>query len=117
MFEVFVPLRSSQGFVIGFTGKLITRYLLAHREKDTFTFAVAGRSKSKLAELVSSLDLPASVPVFTVDVTKLDEVDAVVQKTKVVINTVGPYIKWSTPVVGYVRSSSLLDSSYRFAWF
>lgn len=87
---------------IGFTGKLITRYLLAHRERDSFTFAIAGRSKTKLAELVTSLELPASVQVFTVDVTKVDEVDEVVQKAKVVINTVGPYFRWSKPVVGCV---------------
>lgn len=87
---------------LGFTGKLITRYLLAHRERDSFTFAIAGRSKTKLAELVTSLELPASVQLFTVDVTKVDEVDEVVQKAKVVINTVGPYFKWSKPVVGCV---------------
>lgn len=74
-----------------------------HRERDSFTFAIAGRSKAKLAELVASLELPASVQVFTVDVTKEDEVDEVVQKAKVVINTVGPYFKWSKPVVGYVQ--------------
>lgn len=88
---------------IGFTGKLITRTLHAHRERGSFTFAIAGRSKAKLVELAASLELPASVQIFTVDVTNVDEVDEVVQKTKVVINTVGPYFKWSKPVVGYVH--------------
>lgn len=46
---------------VGFTGKLITRTLYAHRERGSFTFAIADRSKAKLAELAASLELPASV--------------------------------------------------------
>lgn len=33
------------------------------------------------------------------DVTKPDDIESVVQETKVVINTIGPYGRWGTPVV------------------
>ena len=94
----------------GFTGRLITRYLHAHREGDSFSFAIAGRSKSKLVDLAATLELPPSVPIFVVDVTRPDEVDGAVQKAKVVINTVGPYIKWGKPVVVYVLATSKLTT-------
>ena len=34
-----------------------------------------------------------------VDVTKPEEVEAAVRKVKVVINTVGPFMRWGTPVI------------------
>jgi short subunit dehydrogenase-like uncharacterized protein len=45
------------------------------------------------------LQLDDSVREFCVDVTKPEEVDQVVRSVKVVINTVGPYWRWGTPVV------------------
>ncbi|PSS06495.1 hypothetical protein PHLCEN_2v3697 [Hermanssonia centrifuga] len=83
----------------GYTGRLIARYLNAHPERSSFTFGIAGRSKSKLASLKQELNLGDSVQVFHVDVTKQSDVDEVVKATKVVINTVGPYWRWGTPVV------------------
>lgn len=83
----------------GYTGRLITRYLKAHPDHSTFTFAVAGRSKSKLAELVEELRLGDDVEVIQLDVTNFDELESVVKRAKVIINTVGPYWRWGSPVV------------------
>lgn len=84
----------------GFTGRLVTRYLYAHKDHGSkFTFAVGARSKSKLDNLVSELSLDVAVNVILVDVTKPEQVDAAVKKFKVVINTVGPFMRWGTPVV------------------
>lgn len=80
-----------------------TDYSHSARSQRALFVHFCGRSKAKLVELAASLELPASVQIFTVDVTKVDKVDEIVQKTKVVINTVGPYFKWSKPVVGYVH--------------
>ncbi|KAF9478098.1 saccharopine dehydrogenase [Pholiota conissans] len=83
----------------GYTGGLIARYLSAHPQRSQFTLAVGARSPEKLKILVQELALPASVKLVKVDVTNLDEVDAAVMQTRVVINTVGPYWLWGTPVV------------------
>ncbi|KAF7983029.1 hypothetical protein HWV62_24676 [Athelia sp. TMB] len=85
----------------GFTGHLITRYLYAHPDRgQKFTFAVGARSKSKLNDLVSELSLDSTVETIVVDVTKPEQIESAVKKVKVVINTVGPYHRWGTPVVG-----------------
>ncbi|KAF8167524.1 Saccharopine dehydrogenase-domain-containing protein [Crassisporium funariophilum] len=83
----------------GFTGKLITRYLSAHPQRSQFKLAIGARSPKKLRELVEALDLPASVGLVQVDVTNDEEVERAVRGTRVVINTVGPYWLWGTPVV------------------
>jgi short subunit dehydrogenase-like uncharacterized protein len=87
---------------------LITRYLSTHPQRPSFTFSLAGRSRSKLDALLTELSLKSSdalapdntsVGVRQVDVTNIDEVEAAVRSVKVVINTVGPFWKWGTPVV------------------
>ena len=84
---------------VGFTGRLVTRYLHAHRERSTFTFAVAARSDSRLARLRAELQLEDSVESLVVDVTNLDQVENAVRRARVVLNVVGPYWHWGTPVV------------------
>ncbi|KAG6832098.1 hypothetical protein H0H87_002926 [Tephrocybe sp. NHM501043] len=85
----------------GFTGRLISRYLAAHPQftQGLFTFAIAARSQSKLHALVQELRLPSSVSTVQVDVTDYTSVEAAVQKARVIINTVGPFWRWGTPVV------------------
>ncbi|KAF8515322.1 Saccharopine dehydrogenase-domain-containing protein [Hysterangium stoloniferum] len=83
----------------GFTGQLVTKYLNEHRDRTSFTFALAARSKSKLSALAESLQLNAQIPMLVVDVTKEDQVDDAVKTARIIINTVGPYCTWGTPVV------------------
>ncbi|KAJ7176765.1 Saccharopine dehydrogenase-domain-containing protein [Mycena filopes] len=83
----------------GFTGKLITKYLASHRESAAFTLALGARSKARLDELVADLSLGSDVQLHVVDVTSPAQLDAVVAKAVVVINTVGPFWTWGTPVV------------------
>ncbi|KAJ7935359.1 Saccharopine dehydrogenase-domain-containing protein [Mycena leptocephala] len=83
----------------GFTGKLITEYLAAHRDSEAFTLALGARSKSRLDALVSSLGLGSAVQLHVVDVTRPEQVDAAVAGATVVINTAGPFYLWGTPVV------------------
>lgn len=89
----------------GYTGALITRYLSAHPQRSQFTLALGARSPQKLNKLIEDLDLPKSVKTVQVDVTKPDEVEAAVKGARVVINTVGPYWLWGTPVVRYVAGT------------
>ncbi|KIY65015.1 hypothetical protein CYLTODRAFT_492651 [Cylindrobasidium torrendii FP15055 ss-10] len=83
----------------GITARSTIKHLQNHADRSTFSFAIAGRSKAKLNELVKELDLPASVLVKIVDVQNAEALDEVVQSAKVIINTVGPYWYYGTPVV------------------
>ena len=83
----------------GFTGALTTRYLAAHPQRQHFTLAIGARSQQKLKKLVQDLNLSSSVKLVQVDVTNEDELEAAVKNTRVVINVVGPYWRWGTPVV------------------
>ena len=89
----------------GYTGSLIVKYLAQHPEKSKFSLGIAARSKSKLANLKQKLSLPSSVEEFYVDVTKQNEVNQVVQAAKVIINAVGPYWTWGTPVLACVQQA------------
>ena len=89
----------------GTTGRQTALYLDKHPQRSLFTFAVAGRSKAKLDSVVAELD--SAVPVFIFDVNDADQVDRVVQNAKIIINTVGPYWRWGTPVVKYGTLPSL----------
>ena len=95
----------------GFTGRLVTRYLNSHRDRQTFTIALAARSHSKLQELAKDLDLNTQLRLLNLDVTNVADVETVVKSAKVVINTVGPYCLFGTPVVRYVRSRDVLRLS------
>lgn len=83
----------------GYTGRLVIRYLATHRDRTSFTFGLAGRSKSKLDRLVSDLDL-AGVKTFTVDVLDDVSIERLFDEAqpKVLLTTVGPYWTYGFPV-------------------
>ncbi|KAH7880803.1 Saccharopine dehydrogenase-domain-containing protein [Lentinula edodes] len=83
----------------GVTGRQVTRYLNSHPQHSQFTLAIAGRSRRKLDNLISDLSLPKSIQIQVVDVTNFEQVEALVKDAKIVLNTVGPYTKWGSPVV------------------
>ena len=68
--------------------------LLTHPEKDSFTWAIAGRSKAKVNKLAEELSVPSSVERLIVDNNDASDVERAVKNFKVVINLVGPYWKW-----------------------
>lgn len=83
----------------GYTGRLIARYLATHAQRTAFSFGLAARSDSKLKGLLRENADLKDVPTFVVDVTNADDVDKAVQRARVIINAVGPYWRWGTPVV------------------
>lgn len=84
----------------GYTGRLISRYLALHPQREAFTFGLAARSEQKLKALVDELkDAGSRIPTFVTDVSSTDSINRAVQQARVVINTVGPYWRWGTPVV------------------
>jgi short subunit dehydrogenase-like uncharacterized protein len=98
----------------GFTGRLTTRYLAAHPQfkQGLFSFAIAGRSQSKLHTLVQQLSLPPTIHILQVDVTNETDVEKAVTSAKVVINTVGPYWLWGSLVVRCVLNKMSRSTSF-----
>lgn len=90
----------------GFTGRLIVKYLATHPQKEYFTLGLGARSEPKLKQLVEELGVAAKVDALVnVDVKNPASVEQAVKSTRVVINVVGPYWLYGTPVVEYVFSN------------
>ena len=73
-----------------------------HRERQSFSFGLAGRSSTKLKELVSNLSLPSSVSIetFVVDVCDTASIDNLFHtaRPRVIISAVGPYVLYGLPL-------------------
>lgn len=84
----------------GYTGKLTVQYL-AKSVTEPVKWAIAGRSQSKLSELSSQLkgsNAPSGTIVIS-DLSVPEVTKLIAKKTKILINCVGPYHKYSTPIV------------------
>src|SRR5665213_1750349 len=76
----------------GFTGQLIAEYLAAHYVgKGAPKWAMAGRSLAKLASVRDAIGAPADTPLIAADAADPASLRAMVEQTKSVITTVGPY--------------------------
>jgi short subunit dehydrogenase-like uncharacterized protein len=76
----------------GFTGQLVAEYLAAAYENDaSLKWAMAGRSKDKLATVRDAIGAPADTPLIVADAGDPSSLKAMVAQTRSVITTVGPY--------------------------
>ncbi|WP_108513542.1 saccharopine dehydrogenase family protein [Bradyrhizobium algeriense] len=76
----------------GFTGQLVAEYLAAQYKGDAnLKWAMAGRSKDKLASVRDAIGAPADTPLLVADARDPASLKAMVDQTKSVISTVGPY--------------------------
>jgi short subunit dehydrogenase-like uncharacterized protein len=86
----------------GFTGGLTAEYLAAHAPEST-SWALAGRNAAKLestrARLASINPACAELDLLQADVEDPASVRELAESTKVVISTVGPYIRYGEPLV------------------
>ncbi|KAL9050474.1 MAG: hypothetical protein Q9162_006621 [Coniocarpon cinnabarinum] len=85
----------------GFTGKLTAEYIHTHFP-SSLKWAIAGRSESKLKAVnkdLEALDETRKLPDIEIALLGKDELINVSNRARVLINTVGPYHKFSTPVV------------------
>lgn len=84
----------------GFTGRLVARHLA---DEPGLAWALAGRNRDKLEALRTELarERPAlkDLPILVADTQRPEEIAAVVQTTRVVCTTVGPYDLLGEPVV------------------
>ena len=75
----------------GFTGQLVAEYLAAHYRDGSLKWAMAGRSKDKLAAVRDAIGAPADTPLIVADAGDAASLKAMLAQTKSVISTVGPY--------------------------
>jgi short subunit dehydrogenase-like uncharacterized protein len=82
----------------GFTGRLVAEYL-AQNYPTGLKWAMAGRNLDKLAAVRAEIGAPASTPLVEADTGNAASLEALCQRTKVVLTTVGPYQLYGTPLV------------------
>ncbi|MEV1289551.1 saccharopine dehydrogenase NADP-binding domain-containing protein [Micromonospora sp. NPDC049679] len=83
----------------GFTGGLTAEYLAAHAPVG-MRWALAGRNREKLTALRDRLGGAAgSVGIVDADVTDAGSLRRLAEATRVVVTTVGPYIRYGEPLV------------------
>src|SRR4051794_21342475 len=76
----------------GFTGQLVAEYLASRYAKDRdLKWAMAGRSLEKLASVRDAIGAPADTPLIAADGGDAASLSAMLDQTRAVISTVGPY--------------------------
>ena len=84
----------------GFTGRLVAEYLAAHYTgKDDPKWAMAGRSLDKLASVRDAIGAPADTALIVADGGDAASLKAMVDQTRLVISTVGPYQLYGSDLV------------------
>ena len=91
----------------GFTGKLVVEYLIEHYgvNNELFTWAIAGRNENKIKKLVETLaaknDQIKKIKHFIADSFDDKSLDNISKSAKLIISTVGPYIKYGKNLVSH----------------
>jgi short subunit dehydrogenase-like uncharacterized protein len=76
----------------GFTGQLVAEYLAAHYTgADAPKWAMAGRSHDKLASVRDAVGAPKDTALIVADASDPASLKAMVEQTRSVLTTVGPY--------------------------
>ena len=89
----------------GFTGKLVAEYLAQEygAKNEQFVWAIAGRNKDKLINLKRYLEQYDSeaknIQVLTADSHDKRSLDNITSVSRVIISTVGPYLKYGKLLV------------------
>ena len=90
----------------GFTGQLVAEYLAANYRGDReLKWAMAGRSLAKLASVRDAIGAPADTPLIVADAGDPASLKAMVDQTKSVLTTVGPYQLYGSELVAACAAS------------
>lgn len=85
----------------GFTGRLVAEYLHGrYGNHSDVIWAMAGRSADKLAAVRDEMGLPDDTPLVVADSNNQASMQAMVDSTKLVLTTVGPYQLYGSELVG-----------------
>lgn len=84
----------------GFTGRLVAEYFnQTYGVNNDVKWAMAGRSAEKLVAVRDEMGIPTDVPLVVADASDMDSINAMVNKTAVVLTTVGPYQLYGNELV------------------
>ena len=90
----------------GFTGRLVAEYLDQQYGNDgEIKWAMAGRSQAKLEEVRAEMGLPESTATVVADSNDEASMQAMVDRTKAIITTVGPYQLYGAMLVELCANS------------
>ncbi|MEQ9144818.1 MAG: saccharopine dehydrogenase NADP-binding domain-containing protein [Parvibaculaceae bacterium] len=83
----------------GFTGRLVAEYLAKTHGDGSVKWAMAGRSADKLAAVRDEIGAPADTPLVVANADDPASLKKMVESTRAVITTVGPYQLYGEPLV------------------
>jgi short subunit dehydrogenase-like uncharacterized protein len=90
----------------GFTGQLVAEYLAAHYRGDSdLKWAMAGRSLDKLAAVRDAIGAAPDTALIVADAGDPASLKAMVDQTKSVLSTVGPYQLYGSELVATCAAS------------
>ena len=89
----------------GYTGQLVAEYLFGQYGTGKLRWAMAGRSQDKLETVRGDKGIAEQVPLIVSDATDADALSALVQRTQVVLTTVGPYQLYGSDLVAACAAS------------
>jgi short subunit dehydrogenase-like uncharacterized protein len=90
----------------GFTGQLVAEYLAArYGGKSDLKWAMAGRSLDKLAAVRDAIGAPADTPLIVADAGDPASLKAMLEQTRSVLTTVGPYQLYGSDLVAACAAS------------
>ncbi|ETN41191.1 uncharacterized protein HMPREF1541_03126 [Cyphellophora europaea CBS 101466] len=101
----------------GYTGAQVAKYLATHLS-ETHSWAIAGRTSSKLRRLVSSLQPWHPTPAIEVVDLDADSLLALARTTRVLINAIGPYSRYGELVIAACTAAGVgyVDFSTETPW-
>jgi short subunit dehydrogenase-like uncharacterized protein len=90
----------------GFTGQLVAEYLAAHYSGEGAPkWAMAGRSLAKLTSVRDAIGAPAGTPLIVADASDPASLKAMIEQTRSVLTTVGPYQLYGSELVAACAAS------------
>src|ERR1700740_2729184 len=90
----------------GFTGQLVAEYLAARYKNDKdLKWAMAGRSLDKLKSVREAVGAPADTPLIAADSSDPVALKAMVDQTRSVLTTVGPYQWYGNELIAACAAS------------
>ncbi|MBK0113537.1 MULTISPECIES: saccharopine dehydrogenase family protein [unclassified Delftia] len=92
----------------GFTGRLVVEYLLRRYPAGSgLRWAMGGRNAAKLAAVRDELGAPADTPLVVTDTGNPASLQALMEQTRLVLTTVGPYQLYGNELVAACASAGV----------
>ena len=90
----------------GFTGQLVVEYLAAqYRNDKRLRWAMAGRSLDKLARVRDATPAAHDTPLIAAEAGDPASLSAMIEQTKSIVTTVGPYLRYGNELVAGCAAS------------